>query len=38
MISLALSIVGWPEARFGVYLDIFILIALGLSMRLEWTP
>lgn len=36
--SLALCLVGWPEARLGVYLNLAILLFLWLSHKLNWLP
>jgi hypothetical protein len=35
--SLALSVLGWPEARIGVAVNVAILLALAAARRWAWT-
>jgi hypothetical protein len=36
--SLVLCILGWPEAQFGVYIDLIILAYLLFGGQLGWLP
>jgi len=37
-VSLVLSILGWPDARFGVLANVVILGFLFIGPRLGWSP
>ena len=37
-VSLVLSILGWPDARFGVLANVVILVFLFIGPRLGWSP
>lgn len=37
-LSLVLSVLGWPEARVGIVVDVLILVLLILGSRLGWVP
>jgi hypothetical protein len=36
--SLALCILGWPDAQFGFYIDLVILVYLLVGGRFGWLP
>lgn len=36
--SLALSILGWPESKYGVAINLVILALLALGARRGWQP
>jgi hypothetical protein len=36
LVSLALTILGWPDARFGVLANVIILVFLFVGPRLGW--
>ena len=36
--SLAMSVLSWPDARVGVYVDTIILVVLGLGVGYGWLP
>ena len=36
LVSLAVCVLGWPDARFGVLADVIVLVFLFLGPRLGW--
>jgi hypothetical protein len=38
VVSLILTILGWPDARFGVLANVVILVFLFIGPRLGWSP
>ncbi len=38
VVSIAMSILGWPDSRIGVYLNLGILAALALGSVYGWFP
>ena len=38
LFSTVMCILGWPEARFGVMINILIVVFLFLNGRYEWLP
>ncbi|NIM94204.1 MAG: ABC transporter permease [Anaerolineales bacterium] len=36
--SLILSVLGWPDSRIGVLIDILIIVFLVLGSNLDWLP
>lgn len=36
--SLAMSVLSWPDARLGVYLNVGILAVLAIGIRYGWFP
>ena len=38
VLSLVLCILGWPDAQFGVYIDLVILVYLLVGGQFGWLP